>query len=246
MRYLNFLVIMIMSIAGKTQEGQKVMFESILLKPYPGKALELIKAVQRHNELYHASDPHKAYLFELLSGPHSGSLFWEMGPLTFSDLDKSMPEGHRTDWEESVASSAREVGKIQYWRRRDDVGYNPANQVVADKILAEFIALRPHGSMDEVLEAIGAVSQVLKKNGSNQARRVYVSELKSQDGVDIMIVYPFEKWADLDNSVGLPADWKSQFEIIHGKGSVATTVHNVMERNTLGSYQQVMLNVEKN
>jgi hypothetical protein len=242
-RTFSFIAGWLISFSLSGQTGDYVMFESRNLDPLPGQYTELREAVISHDNLFHQDGNRKAYLFEILTGPRSGGFFWEMGPLTYTDLDETRaPEDH-VHWDVEVARLAAKVHRHQLWMRDEQAGYNPAGQVTANQLILRTTRLKPHGSLREVLDVFEKISLSMQEMGSTQARRVYVAEFRTLHGEDIMEVFPFTSWTDLEDAKGLPKGWEESFEKLYGEGSVEEMVHQVLAVHTDGYYDEILIAV---
>ncbi len=99
------------------------MWESIILTPDNTKLKILGENMRKHNQKYHAKgSAHEAVVYSITSGPNSGKLVWEMGPITFSDLDtRPAEEGHDEDWRDNVMPYIKKMGTIEYWKQMDEL-----------------------------------------------------------------------------------------------------------------------------
>jgi hypothetical protein len=99
------------------------MWESIMLTPDNTKLKVLGDNMRAHNQKYHAKgSAHEAVVYNITTGPNSGKLLWEMGPITFSDLDARPAEGgHDEDWRDNIMPYIKKMNTAEYWKQMDDL-----------------------------------------------------------------------------------------------------------------------------
>ena len=244
----RFLGIFIPIFICATLVGQDyVMFQTSILKVRDGKNASLMDGVKKHNAKYHnGTNGPKAYLWYINTGPNSGNYSWAVGPTTFSNMDLSLPDDHVKDWERYVSPYADETD-IVYMVRDEDLTYNPENETVGENILMKRFHVKDGaGNLDAVLEAVGSITKVLRKNKAKIARRVYINKFPNEGQADVMLVYPFKSWSRFDQAwgLGLPDGFMADYEKINGKGSFRKNVMNVLDKYTYQRTNEVMTMVK--
>jgi len=217
------------------------MFMTIELDPLPGKALDLQKGVKAHNAEYHQDGSSKGYLWSVLSGPRSGQYIWGQGPMNWGDMDTPLTEDHNADWEKNVGAHCKSVSNFTYFKRIDELSYNPENQVTAPKIMARIFTIT--GTRARVLDALGEISKVFKAKRYQQARRVYSSVFNLKNGQEVALIYPFESFKSFETSI-LPEGFTQVFEEINGFGSWQRLILDPIAEHTDGFYDEVRVLVE--
>ena len=107
----------------QAQEAETyAMWESFYVIPDNTKLKALGEAMADHNKKYHSEGPHRAVVYNVVSGPNMGKLIWQMGPLNFKHLDSRPSEGgHDEDWRDNVMPNVKKLSKGEYWKQDDDV-----------------------------------------------------------------------------------------------------------------------------
>jgi len=234
-RSLIFLLIVLFSSNLRAQDDY-VMFLGINLDPIPGKSVELVKGVKEHNAAFHVEGESKAYLWAIVTGPRSGQYAWAQGPMKYSKMDEGLTEEHNVDWAEKVMAKCRNNERIKMFRRLDDHTYNPENEVIGNNVLARIF----YGVSDRaaLLDGMMMIKEVLEAKKRDYARRVYVSDFQDQEREDVMLIYPFDKWTDLENQRGLESNFGEVFEEVHGAGSWSKLTESLSEASD-GWYDEI-------
>jgi hypothetical protein len=238
------IIVSIMTCA--TLFGQDyIMFQTSVLKLRAGQNHSLQQGVKKHNDKYHSGeDSPKAYLWYINTGPNSGNYSWATGPMKFSDMDQSLPDGHVRDWERNVSPYADET-EIVYMMRDEEMTYNPENETVGENILMKRIPIKNgQEHIEAVEEAVQKIARALRRTRSNIARRVYRNAFP--DGhQEIMLVYPFSSWTEFEGNVrGLPEGFQDSYEKIYGKGSFRKEVMDVLSTHSDGVTHEIMTMVK--
>ena len=222
-----------------------VMFQTSVLKLRAGQNHSLQQGVKKHNDKYHSGeDSPKAYLWYINTGPNSGNYSWATGPIKFSDMDQSLPDGHVRDWERNVSPYADET-EIVYMMRDEEMTYNPKNETVGENILMKRIPIKNgQEHVEAVEEAVQKIARALRRTRSNIARRVYRKAFP--DGhQEIMLIYPFSSWSEFEGGVrGLPEGFQDSYEKIYGKGNFRKEVMDVLSTHSDGITQEIMTMVK--
>lgn len=198
---------------GLAQTGYK-QWEVMSLTPKKGQDDILQKGLAEHHKVFHASDPYKCWVWEMVSGPNSGSYEWVMGPTTWTQMD-GRPEGgaHDADWAKNVDPYIEKYGEVAYWRSDNDLVYEPANSNTFGISRFRYTTLIP-GGYDRFETAVAKVVDVYKAKNYGAAFRVYW-KYGFDDGPHVMTEMNFSNWAYLDTDVDFPKD----FTEVHGEGS---------------------------
>ena len=242
----RILGIIIPLITCATLFGQDyIMFQTSVLKLRAGQNHSLQQGVKKHNDKYHSGeDSPKAYLWYINTGPNSGNYSWATGPMKFSDMDQSLPDGHVRDWERNVSPYADET-EIVYMMRDEEMTYNPENETVGENILMKRIPIKNgQEHIEAVEEAVQKIARALRRTRSKIARRVYRDAFP--DGhQEIMLVYPFSSWSEFEGGVrGLPEGFQDRYEKIYGKGSFRKEVMDVLSTHSDGVTHEIMTMVK--
>lgn len=137
--------------------------------------------------------------------------------MKYPQMDEGLSEEHNSDWDQKVMSKCRDNEDLRFFRRLYDHSYNPENQVIGENVLAGMWK----GVEDRatLVDGLMKIKEVLVKNESPFARRIYQSDFQSRDREDIMLIYPFDSWSEIENRRGLDPDFSEEFEKVHGEGT---------------------------
>ena len=238
---LSILLLTCLLTTAATAQSSYVMFLSMYLDPAQGKAVELVNGVKDHNKKFHAQGESQAYLWRVVSGPHSGQYAWAQGPMKYAKMDESLSTEHDADWERQVAIYCKNISENRFWKRMDDYSYNPENEVVGENALARiFYGVTDLGS---AMQQINKIKDVLVAKKASYARRVYTSEFRNTAGEDIMLVYPFDSWKELETRKGLAPNFQQQFDEVMGAGSWAKS-GAALSDSAQGWYDEVRVMVK--
>ena len=213
-RKLTLLFVLAGIVLTTYSQEKYAMWETMYLTPKSGKTEDLKKGMAEHNKKYHAKDPYTAHVWNIFTGKHEGEWLWAMGPCTFTDLD-SRPEGeeHDKDWAENVEAYLEKSSDLRYWRLDEKLSYNPENAPMGKVIWTSYDVKDFEGyRFDEMLKK---VVEVYKQKNYPNSMLVYESQFASEDGMDVVIEWSFDKWAFFDKEDKFVKD----YEEIHGEGT---------------------------
>lgn len=196
------------------------MWESITLTPDNVKLKLLGDAMRKHNQLYHKQAPYKAYVYNIVSGPNVGKLVWEMGPITFSQLDKR-PSGnvHDDDWRDQVMPFVKSMSNGEYWRKDDKLSNTAslsAEGVSHPLLFVRYLEVADNQghNTNRLLKQIG---ETVKAMEGDNPWGVYYNEFRqgSKIGRHIATVSFFTNWTEFD----VENDFKKVFIKNNGEDS---------------------------
>jgi len=213
------------------------MYEVQLVTVKPGETQALNKAMAAHNEKYHGAGPYHANVWFVANGPRSGQLAWTMGPVTFAQIDSRPAEGgHDDDWNGNVASHLEPQVDVSYWRLGENLSYRPDNDThPIIRVRAYDIA---DGQMARWNEQMALLKQVYEAKNYPHPTSVFRPRFRMENGVDVVTVTGFDKWADLDDAQPLRAD----FIEVHGQGAWQQFLNTMSEVvvNSWDEYRELM------
>jgi len=191
-----------------------VQFECGYMRAKSGHSDMFKKGLTAHNQKYHNVDPYKIYVWEVLTGPNSGTYFTALGPVSFTQLDKrpDSPE-HNADWQNNVEVHMDYVGESSYWRRDTTLNYTPAGSDDFGKSRIRYVTLNPDES-DRWEEQQEKVIEVFKAKNYPAAYAVYTRYGLSA-GPTACSEINFKDWAFLDS----PNNFIKDFDEVHGVGA---------------------------
>lgn len=183
-------------------------------KPKNGQAEMYKKGFAAHAKKYHAADPYKVFIWDVLTGPHSGEYFVALGPATFTQLDNRPSSAeHDADWRTNVGAYVESEGESSYWRLDKDLNLRPEGSDNFGKSRFRYVTLNP-GESDRYTEALKKVYAVVKAKNYGGTWSVY-RRYGLSTGPHVCIEMSFPNWAYLD----APVSFIKDYEEIHGEGS---------------------------
>ncbi|OUR94275.1 hypothetical protein A9Q87_01105 [Flavobacteriales bacterium 34_180_T64] len=206
---------------SKAQEEDKdyEMWESIMLTPDKKNLKVLSDNMRKHNETYHKAAPYEANVFNITTGPNSGNIVWEMGPMMFKHNDTRPGEGgHDTDWRDNVMPYIKKMHSIEYWKKNDKLSNTGSltdnNSDHPIMFLRYFEIEEDHGyTMNSVFKQVSATLKSLP--GDNPWGLYYNLFLQGDLGRHVCTVSFYKNWADLDTDI----DFKEAYEKLYGDKS---------------------------
>lgn len=209
-----------MSTVNAQEDTSYQMWESIMLTPDNTKLKALGEAMSKHNKAYHQDGPYKATVYNIVTGPNIGKIIWEMGPLTFSDLDgRPSKGGHDEDWRDNVMVHIKKMTHGEYWKQDDklsNMGMLDPEKVTHPLLhLRYFEASQDHGySIDNLLKQVSETVKAMDGENpwgvfDNQFRQGYTI------GRHLATVSFSKNWAEYDED----SKFKETFLKVHGEGS---------------------------
>lgn len=217
MKFFSTLLILFAFVfTGFAQEEKESykMYELLYIKPDYKHMKELGEAMAKHNKTFHNEGPHKAHVWLINTGPHTGEWCWAMGPLTFTDLD-SRPDTkeHTEDWMNNVMPFVEEISDGEYWKQNDKLSHVPEGSFSGKEIFTVYdIKNFQEYRFTELLEKVVRVYN--EKNYENYFI-VYESQFDGNPSRDVAIAFSFKNWAFFDED----PKFKKDYEEIHGEGS---------------------------
>jgi hypothetical protein len=209
-----------LTVSAQEESSSYAMWETIMLTPDNKQLKVLGENMRKHNQTYHSEGPHKATVYSITSGPNSGKIVWEMGPLTFGDLDtRPAAGGHDEDWRDNVMPYIKKMGSIEYWKEDSKVSNTSMLDDDHSKYpilhIRYFEVARDHGySIDHLLKQIG---ETVKAMDGENPWGVYDNQFRQ--GYDIgrhIATIGFNKnWAEYDED----GNFKETFLKVHGEDS---------------------------
>ncbi len=99
------------------ENTQEPIWESIMLVPDNTKLKVLGENMRKHNMKYHNAGAFKTTVYNISTGPNSGKIVWQMGPLQYKDLDtRPAAGGHDEDWRDNIMPYVKRVEQGEYWK----------------------------------------------------------------------------------------------------------------------------------
>ncbi len=210
------------------------MWEDIMLTPDNTKLKVLQENMRKHNMTYHKSGPSKATVYNIASGPNSGNIIWEMGPMMFKHNDTRPGEGgHDADWRDNVMPYIKKIQTIEYWTA--DKKLNNTEMLDDDNSKYPIFFVRYYEVMDGPTPGINTfferISKTVKSLDGVNPWGVYYNEFRQGDLGRHIATFSFSpNWADFDRDV----NWVENFNKVNGENSWQNQqdLYNVTFKNT--------------
>jgi hypothetical protein len=204
----------------KAQDDSKdyKMWEDTMLTPDNAKLKVLQENMRKHNAAYHKAGPYKATVYNIVSGPNSGNIIWEMGPMMYKHNDTRPGEGaHDADWRDNIMPYIKKVQTIEYWiadkkLNNTDMIENMSQYPISFIRYYE-VADGPVPGVNTFFERI---SKTVKALDGVNPWGVYYNEFRQGDLGRHIATFSFSpNWADFDRDV----NWVETFNKINGENS---------------------------
>jgi len=208
------VLVLFMNVNALAQDSKKyAMFETSYMMPKMGMEKEFIAAVKSHNMKFHKDGPYQAKLWNCVTGHHAGWYMWDMGPVTFTELDSRPNKGmHDKDWNKNVEPFVKKYGMVEYWKYNKKLSYDNGNK--NPKYLDIWFLDVKRGDFYRFKEVMKKVKAVHEKDAKD-TMGVYTNAFTSNDGRQIAIIWPFKNWAHFDDD----DNFKKNYESLYGEGS---------------------------
>lgn len=206
---------------AQEDDGPTMIWETIMLTPDNTKLKVLQQNMRTHNQKYHASgSAHEAMVYNIATGPNAGKLVWNMGPITFADLDsRPAAGGHDEDWRDNIMPYIKDMGAVEYWK--GDNKLSNTAMLTGPEIKYPILYIRYH----EVAEGQGyqlnglleKMSEAIKGMDGENPFGFYDNQFRQgfDNGRHLATISFLKNWAELDD------DWnfKTAFVKVHGENA---------------------------
>lgn len=214
------------------------MVELNYMKAKPGMESKFVQAVKKHNASYHADGPYEATLHYIRTGNDAGWYVWAMGTFTYTDLDNAPGAGaHQDDWSKTIAPYVQEYGPIEMWRYNDKLSVSNEESESLETIWFMDIERGEGYRFRAFMEKVKKVFE-----DKDDEMHVWNNQYSQDDGREVAIVWPFAKWADLDDD----DDWtmKEAYDEEYGEGAWDNALEE-WEDVVAGMTQEVWMRIPK-
>lgn len=205
----------------QAQESKYMMWEDVMITPDYAKLKILGENMRKHNQKYHASGPYKASVYNISTGPNSGNIIWEMGPLTYSHLDaRPSAGGHDEDWRDNVMPYVKKIVTSEFWKQEEKL--SNVGMLDGDNSKHPLLFVRYHevnaSSGENTTQILMKVSQTIKAMEGENPWGVYFNEFRqgTQIGRHLQTVSYMKNWAEMDDDSN---NFKETFLKVHGDDS---------------------------
>jgi hypothetical protein len=165
---MSFVALLLAASFASFSQG-KTLVSVNELKPKPGMGLEFESAWKAHNAKFH-SGPDKRNVFEILSGPRTGSFLVVEGDMSYADLDIDKPgtADHKADVQKNLSPRLDPSAGRSFYRFADTLSYNPTNTEKAVLTITK-LKVGKFGDYSAVLKKVQQVNAERKWPGSTSA-----------------------------------------------------------------------------
>ncbi|WP_411893681.1 hypothetical protein [Winogradskyella sp. A2] len=209
-----------LTVTAQNEDNSYKMWEDIMITPDYAKLKVLGENMRKHNQKYHKEGPHKATVYNITTGPNAGKIIWEMGPMTYADLDKRPSVGgHDEDWRDNIDPYIKKMHTVEYWK--DDNELNNTAMLDGDNSKYPIILVRYFEVVDGLAPGVRTFfERVSKTNKALEGENpwgVYYNEFRQGDLGRHIATFRFHpNWADFDRNV----NWTETFEKVNGNNSM--------------------------
>lgn len=196
------------------EESTYKMYDFVYIKPSYDKMEELMEAMAKHNQEFHAESPYRAQVWNVQTGTYAGWWAWIMGPCTYTELDgRPNDEAHNKDWSHEVMPYVRKISERNHWKLDSEVSYVPEITYTGKEIWT-ICDLKPFEGY-RFTQLLKNIQRVYKEKSYNKLFEVYRSQFRSKNMGEILIASSFENWASFDEDKNFEKDYEDVF----GEGS---------------------------
>lgn len=209
----------VFTINAQDDNASYEMWEDMMFTPDNTKLKVLQDNIRKHNQTYHKAGPHKATVYNIVSGPNAGKIIWEMGSLTYADLDtRPGVGGHDADWRDNVSPYIKNISTTEYWK--SDKKLNNTDMLDDDNSKYPILFVRYFEVADGPAPGVNTfferVSKTVKALEGVNPWGVYYNEFRQGDLGRHIATFGFSpNWADFDRDV----NWIENFNKVNGEGA---------------------------
>ena len=203
---------------GQDDSKSYKMWEDIMLTPDNAHLKILETNMRKHNQTYHKDGPYKSTVYNIVSGPNAGNIIWEMGSLTYSDLDKRPAAGgHDEDWRDNIMPYIKKMNTVEYWRANKTLNNTDMIKTLADYPISfvRYYEVKD-GPTPGVNTFFERISKAVKALDGVNPWGVYYNEFRQGNIGRHIATFSFSpNWADFDRDV----NWVENFNKVNGENS---------------------------
>ncbi len=202
------------------EEASYAMWESFYITPDNTKLKALGEAMSKHNKKYHKDGPYRAVVYNVVTGPNTGKLIWQMGPLNYSHLDSRPSDGgHDEDWRDNVMPNIKKISTGEFWKQNDKV--SNVEVMAESEVPFTILHVRFHevakGDGHQVEHLMDQIGETVKAMEGVNPWGLYDNEFRQgyKIGRHLASVGFYKNWAEYDED----DTFKETFLKLHGEGS---------------------------
>lgn len=199
------------SLTAWTQNDYR-QWECVNFRVKNGQEASFEKAMANHNHKYHPADPYKTSIFEVITGPNSGTYFLALGAMRFSQMDgRPSGEDHDSDWSKNVLPHVESTGEVIYWRADKDISYMPAGSENWPISRFRYFTSKP-GEGDRFKDNLMKLFEVYKAKEYPVGLFMYWRNGAST-GPNIIVELNYPNWAAFDHD----RNFRDDFQSVHSQ-----------------------------
>lgn len=190
-------MVLLLGFHVQAQDDDYVMYQVLRLTPKAGHNKQLIEGLKSHNAKYHGEEGKEAVnVWNIMSGPRTGSMLWVKGPRTWSDFDNPLEaDGHMDDWWANVDAHA-DVHEWEYWGLWDGMFYMPEGMQPKVVVVRTFdIEPEKNNNARHMWEAS---IKVYQENNWDMGLQIYRNWANAGDDRDMAVMWFHDSWASMD------------------------------------------------
>lgn len=221
------------------EESTYAMWESFYITPDNTKLKALGEAMSKHNKKYHSEGPYRAVVYNVMTGPNTGKMVWQMGPLNYSHLDaRPSKGGHDEDWRDNVMPNIKGISSGEYWKQNDKVS-NTAMLADSEESYP-ILHIRFHeiakGEGHQIKQLMHQIGEAVKAMDGVNPWGLYVNEFRQgySVGRHMASVGFLKNWAEYDDD----NNFKETFIKVHGDNSWSAFIDG-MEDTFSNSWDEI-------
>lgn len=207
------------TVTANAQEDKSYkMWENIMLTPDNTKLKILSENMRKHNAQYHKAAPYNATVYNIVSGPNSGKIIWQMGPMHYKHNDTRPSEGgHDDDWRDNVMPYIKKIHTIEYWTQDDKL--SNTSMLQSESIMYPLLFVRvgeiEKNQVSSVNQFYKYVSETVKAMEGANPWGLYYNEFRQGNlGRHVASVSFYKNWTAFDEEENT---FKKTFEKVHGE-----------------------------
>jgi hypothetical protein len=213
----KIFILLLLSASLTVFAQKKTLYQSSMVKPKIGQAIQFENAWKAHLVKFHKGDD-KRMISQIMSGDYAGWYHFSDGPHEYADMDSDNPKkaAHDLDYEMNVASKVAEETGVHTYRFVDTLSYNPGQQ--ATKFVYAIYNLKSGKTQDLMAELKRAlvVSEAISSQGSGM---VYIKQMSGISPQILVVSRLKDGFKQLETNYfpGMTDKFKEQYIKMHGQ-----------------------------
>lgn len=227
-QFVCLLAALITCSAFAQQAQPYVVYDQIMLTPNPEKIAEFQKVLAEHNQKFHPEGAYDVGVFQIMTGPNSGKFIWNLGPVTWADMDKRpMDKAHNEHWATAVAATLTTDSWATYWRHHPEFT-NMSQDFELNMLRVNFYDIkRGMDSWEKVEKIMERFTKLYREHYPDDVFATYSNVMASTgEGKDMAIVGFVDNFAAMgDENPDVP----EKYNAMYGEGSFEKDITTWLE-----------------